>query len=510
MRNKMANGEGINVIVAGAGNAALVAAIRARDEGASVVVLEKAPREGRGGNTAFTGGVFRFPYQGLDDLRPIIGDNDDPDTVEVDPYTEKDFRDDVLRVTAGRADMELIGTLIEHAYDTMLWMTGLGVKWEFSRAVGTVKIPGTDKQKLGRGAAVRADGEGVELSATLFRLAHERGIDIRYEHQVVGLLQSDDGRICGVRVRTPSGYAELQAPAVVLGSGGFQANPEMRTAYLGPVWSKVKVRGTRFNTGEVHREAMKAGAQSYGEWSGCHATPIDGDAPLYGDLKLTDRTNRLSFPYGILVNLDGKRFLDEGENFNLLTYAKTGAKILQQRGALAFEVFDATALPLLEKRYETARPIVADSLDALADGVEERFGSMGFDKHTFLATVARYNEAVQGGTFDPDILDGKRTEGLEPVKTNWATRLDAPPFSVYPVTGGITFTYGGIRVDSGARVVDYLDQPIGGLFAAGEITGGFFYENYPLGAGLMRGAVFGKLAGEAAARHARVAVNPHA
>lgn len=503
--------EVFDVIVVGAGNAALTAAISARDNGAKVVVLEKAPREERGGNTAFTGGLFRFPYGGMDDLRPIVRDNDDPDTIIVDPYTAQDYQEDVTRVTAGRADRELIGTLIDRAYDTMLWMTELGVPWEFNRAVGTVKVPGSSKQKMGRGAAIRVKGEGVELSATLFRLAEERGIEVRYETQVVELLQDEeDGRIEGVRVKTADGFALLQARSVVVASGGFQANPEMRTSYLGPDWSKVKVRGTRFNTGDVHRAAMKVGGQGYGEWSGCHATPIDADAPVYGDLKRTDRTNRLSYPYGILINLDGKRFLDEGENFNMYTYAKTGEKVLQQRGAVAFQVFDQQTVPLLEERYNTGTPVEADTLEELADGVEKRFGVMGFDKQVFLETIRSYNSAVSTGEFNPDVRDGKSTTGLEPIKSNWATAIEQAPFVVYPVTGGITFTYGGIRIDPQARVVDYLDRPISGLFATGEITGGFFFENYPGGAGLMRGAVYGKLAGESAAEHAKAGLAEHA
>jgi tricarballylate dehydrogenase len=499
--------EMFDVIVVGAGNAALTAAISASDNGARVLVLEKAPKAERGGNTAFTGGLFRFPYGGVEDLRPIVRDNDDPETVIVDAYTDQDYREDVERVTAGRADATLIETLIGRAYETMTWMTELGVPWEFNRAVGTVKVPGSSKQKMGRGAAIRVKGEGVELSATLFRLAEERGIEVRYETQVVEILQDEqDGRVTGVRVKTAVGYRELHAGALILASGGFQANPEMRTAYLGPVWSKVKVRGTRFNTGEGHRAALQVGGQGYGEWSGCHATPIDADAPAYGELRLTDRTNRLSYPYGILINLDGKRFIDEGENFNMYTYAKTGEKILQQRGAIAFEVFDQKAVPLLEERYNTGTPIEADTLEELAAGVQRRYGSMGFDEKGFLETINNYNDSVGDGDFNPDVRDGKSTVGLEPVKSNWATRIDAAPYVVYPVTGGITFTYGGIRIDSEARVVDYLDRPIEGLFASGEITGGFFFENYPGGAGLMRGAVFGRLAGEGAAASVKAKV----
>jgi tricarballylate dehydrogenase len=204
-----------------------------------------------------------------------------------------------------------------------------------------------------------------------------------------------------------------------------------------------------------------------------------------------------------MVNLDGERFVDEGEDFNLYTYAKMGREVLKQRGALAFQVFDRKTVPLLETRYNTGTPVVAETLPELADRIAARYGSLGFRKTSFLHTVEAYNAAVQPGVFNPDILDGKRTVGLRPEKTNWATRIDEPPFHVYPVTVGITFTFGGIRINADAAVVDYLDRPIPGLFATGEMTGGFFYVNYPGGAGLMRGAVFGRLAGANAARFAR-------
>ncbi|HEV8711756.1 MAG TPA: FAD-binding protein, partial [Candidatus Binatia bacterium] len=195
--------------------------------------------------------------------------------------------------------------------------------------------------------------------------------------------------------------------------------------------------------------------------------------------------------------------VDEGEDFNLYTYAKMGREILQQRSATALQIFDRKTIPLLETRYNTATPVTAESLGDLADRVEERYGSLGFRKANFLKTLTAYNAAVQEGVFNPDIRDGKRTVGLRPEKTNWATRLDEPPFQAYAATVGVTFTFGGIRINADAAVVDYLERPIPGLFATGELTGGFFYLNYPGGAGLMRGAVFGRLAGINAARWAQ-------
>jgi tricarballylate dehydrogenase len=492
-----------DVIVVGAGNAAFAAALAARAEGARVLVLEKASQKLRGGNTRFTGGVFRCTYNNLDDLISLVRDNDNPETVTVVPYTRADFLKDIERVTGGRADPELTAILVDHSYDTARWMADLGVIWEFNRAVGAVTIAGAAKVKLPFGGALRAKGEGVLLSSTWFRLAEAADIPILYETQAQRIMTGANGRIEGIEVRDPEGLQTLRCRALVLASGGFQANPEMRTAYLGPPWSLVKVRGTRFNTGEMTRAALASGAQSYGEWSGCHATPIDADAPTYGELRLTDKTNRLSYPFSVMVNLDGERFVDEGEDFNLYTYAKMGREILQQRGAIIFQVFDGKTVPLLETRYNTGTPVTADTLPDLAERIAERYRALGFRKANFLQTLEAYNAAVQDGVFNPDSLDGKRTRGLRPEKTNWATHIDEPPFHVYPVTVGITFTFGGIRINTDAAVVDYLERPIPGLFATGEMTGGFFYLNYPGGAGLMRGAVFGRIAGTNAARFAK-------
>jgi tricarballylate dehydrogenase len=497
--------DNFDVIVVGAGNAAFAAALAARQEGSRVLVLEKASQKLRGGNTRFTGGLFRCTYNSVEDLIPIVRTNDDPSTVALDPYTQKDFQRDMERVTGGRCDPELTATLIDRSYDTVQWLANLGVSWEFNRAVGAVTVPGSARVKLPSGGALRVKGEGVILSSTWFRLAEEAGVTLAYETHAQKIITASNGHIAGIEVRDAEGLRIHHCRALVLASGGFQANPEMRTSYLGPPWSLVKVRGARFNTGEMIRAALETGAQSYGEWSGCHATPIDADAPTYGELRLTDRTNRLSYPFSVMVNLEGERFTDEGADFNLYTYARMGREILQQRGSTIFQVFDQQTLPLLETRYNTGTPVIADTFSELAARIAERYRALGFRKETFVSTLEQYNAAVQEGAFNPDILDGKHTVGLKPEKTNWATRIDQPPFIAYPVTVGITFTFGGIRINTNAEVVDYLERPLPGLFATGEMTGGFFYLNYPGGAGLMRGAVFGRIAGINAARLAKTA-----
>jgi tricarballylate dehydrogenase len=289
----------------------------------------------------------------------------------------------------------------------------------------------------------------------------------------------------------------------VLACGGFESSPERRQEHLAGEWRHARVRGTRFNTGEMLYAALAAGAASAGDWSECHATPVQADAPAYGDLELGAATNRLSYPYGIMVNVRGERFADEGEDFKLYTYAKMGTLIMQQPHALAIQIFDARAVPLLEERYAHTVPFSSPTLDGLVDLLVREYATLGLERDALRRTIDGYNAATGDGRFDPITLDGLTTFGLSPEKTNWARPLVEPPFLAYPVTTGITFTFGGIRIGPDAAVRRDDGRSIPGLFATGEITGGFFYGNYPAGAGLMRGSVFGRLAGAGAARVAR-------
>ncbi|MBI2871738.1 MAG: FAD-dependent tricarballylate dehydrogenase TcuA [Chloroflexi bacterium] len=479
--------DGYHLIVVGAGNAALTTALTAREQGAQVVVLEKAPKELRGGNSRFTGGLFRFAYRSIEEITPLRPDvlAAEWENIDVGTYPPERFYQDMMRVTGGLTDPDLSMVLAERSYETVRWLTGLGVRWEWT-VLWSVRQG--DQLRFNPGAVLEVENKGIGLTNTLFRVAEESGIEVQYQSKVVRLLQDRRGRVCGVTVKTPDGFHDLRARAVVLASGGFQANPEMRVRYLGPDWNLVKVRGTRFNTGEVLQAALDIGAQPVGHWAGCHATPVDANSPPVGDLALTDRTNRLSYPFALMVNVEGKRFVDEGEDLGQYTYAKTGRSILAQPRSLAFQIFDQKTVHLREKRYETGKPVVADTLDELAR-------RLGLDPAALNRTVQEFNAAVRDGEFDPSRKDGKSTAGLEPPRSNWAQRIDSPPFVAYPVTGGITFTFGGIKIDTQARVLDTEDNPIPGLYATGEVTGGFFYFNYPGGAGLMRGAVFGRIAG---------------
>ena len=273
-----------------------------------------------------------------------------------------------------------------------------------------------------------------------------------------------------------------------MASGGFEANAEMRARYLGPNWDQVKVRGTKHNTGEVMRMAIDIGARPVGHWQGCHATPIDGNAPQMGERRFTDKSNRLSYPFTIMVDTMGRRFVDEGEDVGGLTYAKTGQTILNQPANLAYQIFDAKTIHLKEHRYSTGTPLVANTIEELAK-------KLSLPVEGFKQTVKEFNVAVQPGEFNAAIKDGKRTQGIVPPKSNWALPIDTPPYTAYSASCGITFTYGGIQIDTQGRVITTEGDPIPGLYATGEIAGNFFYHNYPGGAGLMRGAVFGRLGG---------------
>ncbi len=482
-----------DVAVVGAGNAALAAAVSARENGAErVVVLEKAPRAMRGGNTHFSGGLFRFAFDSVDDLlavAPIAAELDG--FVEgIEAYPADAYLADLLRVTNGRTDRELANILISNSFATVRWMAGLGIAMEPAVSLGAVRVGNVIKWPTG--AIVRARHEGVGLSKSWFDIADRRGIEVRYDTGAQSLLRNEGGRVTGVVAEGPEGSGEIAATAVVLGCGGFEANQAWRAQYLGKPWDHAKVRGTRHNQGDGLRMALDIGALRHGQWSGCHATPIDANAPAYGDRGLTDKTNRLSYPYGVMLNKLGRRFVDEGEDQQFYTYAKFGGIILGQPDGVAYQIFDAKVRHLLEARYGTSEPVTADSLEGL-------IAHLDLDRTTALETLAAYNATAGDGNFDPGRLDGLAARGIEPPKSNWAQRLDAPPYLAYPVTGGITFSFGGLKVDERARVIGTEGRPIPGLFTCGEMVGGLFHSNYPGGTGLVSGAVFGRIAGATAA-----------
>jgi tricarballylate dehydrogenase len=480
-----------DVVIVGAGNAAFSAAHAAIERVNRVLVLEKAPREWAGGNSYFTAGAIRTTYDGLEDLRPIVENLTDEQaaTTELPPYTPEDFMADMERVTEGRCDKELTRILVDDAADTIRWLHEKGLRYRLMYDRQSFEVDG--KRRFWGALVLGTVDGGKGLVEQHTAAAEKSGVEIRYDSPVVGLLQESDGAVTGVVCERRGGREEIQAGAVVLAGGGFEADPRMRAEHLGPQWEAAKVRGTPYNTGEVLRMALEAGAQPYGDWSGCHAIAWDAAAPPTGDRELTNLFSKQSYPLSIVVNKDARRFLDEGADFRNYTYAKYGAEILRQPGALAYQLFDAKTEPLLRQdeytapgvsRYEasTIREL-ARRLDLNADALER--------------TVDEFNAAVQPGEFNPAIKDGKRTKGVQPPKSNWAQPLDTPPFYGFVVTCGITFTFGGLRVDADAQVLDRTGRPVPGLYAAGELVGGLFYHNYPGGSGLTAGAVFGRRAG---------------
>jgi tricarballylate dehydrogenase len=491
--------QAVDVVVVGAGNAALCAALAARERGASVCVLERAPQEESGGNTRFTAGAMRVCYSGVEDLRRLIPDLSAQDIERTDfgAYTEENFFDDMFRVTQYRTDAAHVETLVTKSFETVLWMREKGVR--FAPIYGRQAFKVNGKFKFWGGLTVEVVGGGPGLIDQLTRAAVRAGIDIHYQARAVALL-FDGVNVSGVKVRVGAAVYDLHAKSVVIASGGFQGNPEMRTRYLGPGWELAKVRGSRFSTGDGIRMAMRIGAANAGNWSGCHAVGWDRNAPEFGDLAVGDGFQKHSYPFGIMVNAKGKRFVDEGADFRNYTYAKYGRVILEQPQQFAWQIFDQKVTALLRDEYRIRRvtKVSARTLTELAEKLE------GVDGKEFLRTVAEYNAAVRSDiAFNPNERDGRCTVGLEVPKSNWANTLDEPPYEAYAVTCGITFTFGGLRINSAAQVLDEDLQPIRNLFAAGELIGGIFYFNYPGGSGLTSGAVFGRIAGWSAAQAAK-------
>lgn len=490
--------EKIDVAVVGAGNAAMSAALAAAEQGCSVQVLERAPEEECGGNSRFTAGAIRCVYDGVEDLKALMPDLTAEEIANTDfgKYTAENFYDDMGRVTEYRCDPELTELLVTNSRETMRWMRGKGVRFLPIYGKQAFKIDG--KFKFWGGLTVESWGGGPGLVDAQHKIAAKNDISIAFGARALELI-ADDAGVHGLVVRHQGKTQKLHAKAVVLACGGFESNAEWRTRYLGPGWDLAKVRGTRFNTGDGIRMALDIGAQPYGNWSGCHAVAWDRNAPEFGDLSVGDNFQKHNYPFSIMINANGERFVDEGADFRNYTYAKYGRVILSQPGQFCWQIFDKKVLHLLREEYRIKRitKVSANTLEELAQKLED------VDHAKALQTIKQYNAAVKTDVpFNPNIKDGRCTVGLAIPKSNWAIVLDQPPFDAYAVTCGVTFTFGGLKIDKQGRVIDTDGGPIPGLFAAGELVGGLFYFNYPGGTGLMSGMVFGRIAGAAAGRRA--------
>lgn len=483
-----------DVVVVGAGNAGLCAALSAADHGAKVIVLERAPKSLRGGNSAFTAGAMRVVYNGVEDLRELMPHLTDAEVESTDfgTYTEDDFYTDLARVTEYRSNPDMAELLVTRSLDTLKWMSTKGVR--FMPIYGRQAFQVDGRFKFWGGLTVETNGGGPGLVDALFSAAESAGVEVWYDSRATSLIEDDHG-VHGVEVRRDGVTEQLLANSVVLASGGFEANTEWRARYLGRGWDVAKVRGTRFNTGDGIRMALDVGAMPYGNWSGCHAVGWDRNAPDFGDLAVGDGFQKHSYPFGIMINADGKRFVDEGADFRNYTYAKYGHIVLEQPGQFAWQIFDSTVTHLLRDEYRIAQvtKVTAETLGDLVAQLD------GVDPEAALGTIREFNEAVRTDVpFNPNILDGRKAD-LPIPKSNWSNPLIDPPFEAYQVTCGITFTFGGLKISTEAEVIDTEGRVIPGLMACGELVGGIFYFNYPGGSGLTSGSVFGRIAGVSAA-----------
>src|ERR1700694_1971836 len=455
-------------------------------------MLEKAGEADYGGNARYSGTGFRFVHGGAQEIRQFVPDVDDAlfATMTIPPYGAGDFMADLERMTQGRMDRELAQVLVGQSNSALHWRREVGIRWEPLKEHAKVG----DKRYFERGLAIHVAGGGIGQLTQWRQIAHALGIEIRFDSPVC-VLHGDLRRVEGVGVSGPISRYDLMAKAVICCAGGFQANPEMRARYLAGNTDLMKVRGSRHDTGEVLRRLIELGARPAGHWQSGHMSPVDANAPDFETPQHADgrgnTQSRYDYPYGISVNALGLRFFDEGEAQHSFTYAKTGRAVLAQPGAIAYQIYDQDGLKCRRYPHHKATFVEASTIAELA-------AKIGIEAAVLTHTVAEFNRAVcDDRPFDPTRPDGKATSGLALPKSNWACRIAAPPFRAYPVTGGITFTFGGVAGDRHGQVINTLDQPIKGLFASGDIVG-LFFHNYPSFTGQTRNAVFGRLAGQSA------------
>ena len=506
-----------DVLVVGGGNAGFSAAISAAEAGVkNVVLIDKCPEDWSGGNSYFTAGAMRTVHHGLDDLLPIVNnvDSDLAKKIDLDPYTREDFRADMDRVCLGRSDPRLSQILIDESNDAIKWLARNGVRYQLSFNRQAFLVEG--KYKFWGGLHLKTEDGGKGLVEDHKRAAQRHGIKVFFSTPATKLHKDDaSGAVTAVSIECRGKPAKITAKAVILAAGGFEANPRMRSQYLGPGWDLAYVRGTPFNTGDCLEMALRdVSAKQAGHWSGCHCTCWDANAPAdTGDRTISNEFTKSGYPLGIMVNSAGERFVDEGIDFRNYTYAIFGRQILSQPGGIAFQVWDSRTIPWLrseEYRDEVVKKIRGNSIAELADNCAKE-GLQ--NKAKFIETLEAFNEATHAHMeehpdrkWDPAIKDGMSTKlpssRLTLAKSNWALPIDKPPFLAVKVTGGVTFTFGGLAVkpESTAVISSTTQREIPGLFCVGEMLGGLFYGNYPGGSGLTSGAVFGRRAGTAAAK----------
>lgn len=456
-----------DVLVAGGGNAGLCAAISAAEAGARVLLLEHAPGPFRGGNSRHTRNMRTMHIA--------------PTPVLTDAYTEEEYWQDLVQVTGGRTNEQLARMTIRGTGEAVPWMEVHGVVFQPS-LTGTINLSRTNAFYLGGGKA---------LVNAYYRAAQRLGVDVAYDVEVTHLVL-DDAAVSEVHVKCNGSEVAIRPRAIVVASGGYQANLEWLEQHWGEAAKNFRIRGTPYARGVLLRDLLDQGVAPVGDPAQCHAVAIDARSPRF-DGGIVTRLD--SVPFGIVVNQSGHRFYDEGEDAWPKRYAIWGRLVAEQPGQIAYSIVDSTAESLFMPSVFPA--IKANTVDELARELK-------IPADVLSSTVNEFNAAVRPGEFDAQALDGCRTEGLDPAKTNWAKRIEKPPFIAYPLRPGITFTYLGVKVDEHAQVLLAGGEPVRNVFAAGEImAGNLLGQGYLAGFGMAIGTVFGRIAGKEAASYAR-------
>ncbi len=454
--------------VIGGGNAGMCAALSAREAGASVLVLESAPREMRGGNSRHT--------------RNMRCMHEAPTDVLEGAYFEDEYLADLLKVTAGETDPRLARIAIRESLATSAWMRGHGVRFQPALG-GTLHLGRTNAFFLGGGKA---------LLNACYAAAEQQGVRVLYDAEVAGLNISRGAFESGT-VMLEGEPVTFRAKALVAAAGGFESNLEWLEEVWGEAARNFLIRGTPHNKGKILKSLLENGVESVGDPRQCHAIAIDARSPKF-DGGIVTRLD--SLPLGIVVNQNGRRFEDEGADLWPKRYAIWGRLIALQPGQIAYSIFDSK----VRGRFMPSvfPPVCAQSIPELA-------ASLGLPVDATVRTVNEFNQAVVPGRFDHTVLDGCRTEGITPPKSNWAQTIASPPFLAFPLRPGITFTYLGVRVAESAAVRLKDGDASSNIFAAGEImAGNILGQGYLAGIGMTIGAVFGRIAGRQAARAAQL------
>jgi tricarballylate dehydrogenase len=454
-----------DVLIVGGGNAALCAALTAREAGCKVLLLESAPEESRGGNSRHTRNLRYLHERGNDHL--------------IGPYCEEEFWGDLVRVTGGKTNEQLARLAIRQSRNAGDWMKAHGCRFQPAMR-GTLHLGRTNAFFLGGGKAL--------INAYYFA-ARKLGIEILYGAEVRDL-DITRGKFTEAEFVANGISRRVRAKSIVLASGGFQANLEWLKQYWGASADNFMIRGTPYNRGRMLRVLLDKGAMPVGDPRQCHAVAIDARAPRF-DGGIVSRLDCI--PFGIVVNRDARRFYDEGEDLWPKRYAIWGRLVAEQPGQMAYAIIDSKSLNLFIPSVFS--PIEAHSVRELA-------ARLGLNPTALEATVTGFNRSVRVRTFDATILDDCGTEGLVPPKSHWARPLDIPPFYSYPLRPGITFTYLGVAVNDKAQVMMQSGEAASNLFAAGEImSGNILGRGYMAGFGMTIGTVFGRLAGKEAATY---------